>query len=109
MGEPVPGAEVVVEDHMGNALGRGVYNPFSQVHVLLADRRHTLYEAAPFQPTRAVPPTTSPVIVTNAAPHPRLRSLLSFSLSQRLSDPFPVSVRPLRTTHTHTHDSTVCA
>ena len=40
VGDPEPGSEVMVEDHMGNVLGRGVFNPFSQYRVRMLARNH---------------------------------------------------------------------
>lgn len=49
VGDPEPGAEVNVEDHMGNLLGRGVFNPFSQYRVRMLARSHDPAFAMPFE------------------------------------------------------------
>lgn len=40
VGDPQPGDEVIVNDHMGNTLGRGVFNPFSQYRVRMMARAY---------------------------------------------------------------------
>lgn len=49
VGDPQAGDEVIVNDHMGNSLGRGVFNPFSQYRVRMMARTYeSLYEL-PFE------------------------------------------------------------
>jgi 23S rRNA (cytosine1962-C5)-methyltransferase len=40
VGNPQPGDEVIVNDNMGNTLGRGVFNPFSQYRVRMMARTY---------------------------------------------------------------------
>jgi 23S rRNA G2069 N7-methylase RlmK/C1962 C5-methylase RlmI len=49
VGDPQAGDEVIVNDHMGNPLGRGVFNPYSQYRVRMMARTYeSLYEL-PFE------------------------------------------------------------
>jgi len=50
IGDPQAGDEVVVNDHMGNTIGRGVFNPFSQYRVRIMARNYeTLYSLSFFE------------------------------------------------------------
>ena len=48
VGDPQPGDEVIVNDHMGNTLGRGVFNPFSQYRVRMMARTYEDLYTLPF-------------------------------------------------------------
>ena len=48
VGDPQPGDEVIVNDHMGNTLGRGVFNPFSQYRVRMMARTYESLYSLPF-------------------------------------------------------------